>query len=57
MDLWVTGMPCGSSALEKSRSRDKEAKDNLGLRNWLAVLKNKEEMQTETEDNAIGKTI
>lgn len=57
MDLWVTGMPCGSSALENSRSRDEEAKDNLGLRNWFAVLKNKEEMQTETENNAIGKTI
>ena len=53
MDLCVTGMSHGSSALENGRSRDEKAKDNVELRNWFAVLKNKEEMQTKTENRML----
>lgn len=53
MDLWVTGMGHGSNAPKNSRSRDEKAKDNLEWRTWFAVLKNKEETQTETENEML----
>lgn len=47
-------MTYGSSAL---KNRDEKATDNFELKNWFAVLKNKEEMQTETNQDTIGETI
>jgi len=57
VDLWVAGMTHGSSALENGLSRDEKAKENSELRNWFAVLKNKEEMRTEAANDAMGKTV
>lgn len=53
MDLWITGMTYGSSTLENSKSRDEKVKGNLESRNGFALLKNKEEVQTETENKTL----
>lgn len=50
-------MTCGSNALRNGRSRDKKAKDDFELRNWFAVMKNKEEMQRETENGTQQGTL